>query len=197
MILYAVQTMGWGLVEMSGGFFMVGFTTILISKMPGSEAMKAFTKGLELMIVPALIVGFARGIQVVMVEGQIVDTMLHFTATTLQNLPTLMAVEGMMFFQTLLNFFIPSASGQALVSMPLMVPLSDLLNISRQTTVLAFILGDGFSNIIIPTNGELMATIGIAGVPFEKWVKFIFPLFLILMVVAIAILVVAVLIGYS
>lgn len=197
MILYAVQTMGWGLIEMSGGFFMVGLATILISGMPGSEAMKAFTKGLEFMIVPALIVGFARGIQVVLVEGQIVDTMLHYTAQSLEKLPTLMAAEGMLFFQTMLNFFIPSASGQALVSMPLMVPLSDLLSISRQSAVLAFILGDGFSNLVVPTNGELMATIGIAGIPFEKWIKFILPLFLILMVVAIVMLMIAILIGYQ
>lgn len=181
-ILFAVQTMGWGLIEMTGGFFMVGFCTILISRMSGDESMKAFITGLEGMLVPALIVGFARGIQVVMVEGQIIDTILFHTAELLSDMSQSMAVIGIYTFQTLFNFFIPSASGQALVSMPLITPLADLLGISRQTAVLAFVFGDGFSNSIIPTNGVLMACIAIAGVPYEKWFKFIWPLFIVLSV---------------
>jgi len=184
MILYAVQTMGWGLIEMTGGFFAVGVCTILISGMSGDEAMKGFIKGLEVMLVPALIVGFARGIQVVMEEGMIIDTILFQVSSMLEGRHPIVSAQGMYAFQMLLNFFIPSASGQAMVSMPLMVPLSDLLGISRQTAVLIFISGDGFSNMIIPTNGALMASLAIAGVPFEKWVKFIWPLFLILTVVA-------------
>jgi uncharacterized ion transporter superfamily protein YfcC len=179
-ILFAVQTMGWGLVEMTGGFFTVGLCTILISRMSGDESMKAFITGLEGMLVPALIVGFARGIQVVMVEGQIIDTILFHTAEVLGNMSQSMAVTGIYAFQSIFNFFIPSASGQALVSMPLIVPLSDLLGISRQTAVLAFVFGDGFSNSIVPTNGVLMASIAIAGVPYEKWFRFFWPLFLIL-----------------
>lgn len=182
-ILYAVQTMGWGLIEMTGGFFAVGLLTILISGMTGDESMKAFVKGLEVMIVPALIVGFARGIQVVMVEGEIIDTILYHTAVLLGNFNQVIAIEGIFIFQSIFNFFIPSASGQALVSMPLIVPLADLLDISRQTAVLAFVFGDGFSNSIIPTSGVLMASIAIAGVPYEKWFKFYLPLFLILTLV--------------
>lgn len=196
LILYAVQTMGWGLVEMTGGFFMVGFITILISGMSGEESMGAFIKGLQIMIVPALIVGFARGIQVVLQEAMVIDTFLFHAASVLQEMPRPIAAEGMFLFQTLLNFFIPSASGQAMVSMPLMVPLADLLGISRQTAVLAYISGDGFSNMIIPTNGVLMAILGIAMVPFEKWFKFVYPLFIILSVIAAAFLMVAVVINY-
>jgi len=190
-VLFAVQTMGWGLIEMTGGFFTVGLCTILISRMSGDESMKAFITGLEGMIVPALIVGFARGIQVVLVEGQIIDTILFHTAELLGNMSQSTAVVGIYTFQSVFNFLIPSASGQALVTMPLIVPLSDLLGISRQTAVLAFVFGDGFSNAIIPTNGVLMATIAIAGVPFEKWFKFVWPLFLVLSVVGGIILVVA------
>jgi uncharacterized ion transporter superfamily protein YfcC len=158
--------------------------------------MNAFVKGLQFMIVPALIVGFARGIQVVMHEGMIIDTVLYQTAGFLQELPLVMAVEGMYMFQTVLNFFIPSASGQAMVSMPLMVPLSDLLGISRQTAVLAFIAGDGYSNLIIPTNGVLMAILGIAAVPYEKWFRFILPLFLFLATVAGIFLMIAIYTSY-
>lgn len=195
-IMIAVQTMDWGLIEMSGGFIGIGIMTILISRMSGDESMNAFVKGLETMIVPALVVGVARGISVVMQEGQIIDTILFYASNGLSTMPKILAGEGMLFFQTLLNFFIPSASGQALVSMPLMTPLADLLDISRQTAVLAFILGDGFSNIIIPTNGVLMAMLGIAAVPFEKWFRMVIPLFLILMLIAMATMMVAILIGY-
>jgi len=131
-----------------------------------------------------------------MVEGQIIDTILFNTAELLGNMSQYTAVTGIFTFQSLFNFFIPSASGQALVTMPLIVPLSDILGISRQTAVLAFVFGDGFSNSIIPTNGVLMASIAIAGVPYEKWFKFIWPLFLVLSVVGGLILILAHYINY-
>jgi uncharacterized ion transporter superfamily protein YfcC len=195
-ILYAVQKLGWGLIEMTGGFFIVGLATILISGMSGTESMNAFVKGLEIMIIPALVIGFARGIQVVMLEGQILDTILNATAKGLEQLPKILAAEGMFIFQSFLNFFIPSASGQALVSMPLMVPLADLLGLTRQTSVLAYTLGDGLSNLIVPTSGILMAMLGLAGIPYEKWVKFILPLFLATTAIGFAAMAFAVLIAY-
>jgi uncharacterized ion transporter superfamily protein YfcC len=196
MIIYAVQTMGWGLIEMSGGFLAVGVMTIFICGMNGDEAMKAMIKGLETMIVPALIVGIARAIQVVMVEGEVIDTLLHHAASVLEQQPKLLAAQGMFLFQGTLNFWIPSASGQALVTMPLMVPLSDLIGLSRQLTVFIFMIGDGMSNIVIPTNGFLMAVLGIAGVPFDKWFRFILPLFLQLLVVGVAFIGIGYFVGY-
>ena len=180
-IMISVQTIGWGLIEMTGGFIGIGILVILISGLSGDESMDAFVKGLETMIIPALIVGVARGISVVMQEGLIIDTILANASNNLMILPKFVAGEGMLIFQSTLNFFIPSASGQALVSMPLMTPLADLVGISRQTGVLAFVLGDGISNIIIPTNGVLMAMLGLAAVPYKKWLRFVLPLFLVLM----------------
>ena len=174
-------------------------TVIVISWMSGmtaDETMASFTKGLEMMIVPALVVGVARGISVVLQEGMIIDTLLYSASNVLLELPRIVAAEGMLFFQTALNFFIPSASGQALVSMPLMTPLSDILGLSRQTAVLAYILGDGISNIIIPTNGVLMAMLGLAKVSFETWFKFILRLFIVSMIVALGFIALAVTMGY-
>ena len=196
-ILSAVQFMGWGLIEMTAGFLGIGIATILISGLSGDESMRLFVKGLEAMIIPALIVGVARGISIVMQESQIMDTILHGFSSTLSVLPTSMAAIGMLVFQSFLNFFIPSASGQALVSMPLMTPLSDLIGISRQTAVLAYVFGDGFSNMIIPTNGVLLAMLGVGKVSFNKWVRFAFPIFLILMVLAIITMIFSIWIGYS
>jgi uncharacterized ion transporter superfamily protein YfcC len=196
LVIYAVQTMGWGLFELSGGFLAVGVCSILIYGMSGDKAMESFIKGLQLMIVPALIVGVARGIQVVMEEGQIIDTILHHAASVLHEQPKWLAVQGMFAFQSSLNFFIPSASGQALVTMPLLVPLSDLLDVSRQMAVFTFLIGDGTSNIIIPTNGFLMAVLGIAGVPYEKWFKFILPVFITIVILGSIFLSIALYISY-
>lgn len=195
-ILYAVQTIGWGLIEMSACFIAIMIVIKMISGMSGDESMEAFINGLRIMIVPALVVGVARGISVVLQEGMIIDTLLHHSSTTLLNLPKVVAAEGMLFFQTALNFFIPSASGQALVSMPLMTPMSDILGISRQTAVLAYILGDGLSNMIIPTNGVLMAMLGLAKVPFEKWFKFVIRLFIVSIILALGFIALAIGIGY-
>lgn len=195
-VLIAVQTIGWSLIEMSACFIGIEIIVSKISGMSSEEAMAAFTKGLQIMIVPALVVGVARGISVVLQEGMIMDTLIYNASSTLMSMPKILAAEGMFVFQSLLNFLIPSASGQALVSMPLLTPMSDLLGISRQTTVLAFILGDGLSNLIIPTNGILMAMLGLARVPFEKWFKLVFPLFIISVIIAFIFIAVAVIIGY-
>lgn len=195
-ILTAVQTLAWGLIEMSAGFIGIMIGTMFLSGMGGDKSMAAIVKGLEIMIIPALIVGVARGISVVLQEGMVIDTILYQASSMLEALPRTMAAEGMLIFQSFMNFFIPSASGQALVSMPLLTPLSDILGISRQTTVLAFILGDGLSNMIIPTNGILMAMLGTARVPYEKWARFVLPFFIASTIVAMGFIALAVALGY-
>lgn len=195
-ILVSVQTIGWGLIEMSACFIGILIIISKIAGMSGDEAMSAFINGLKVMIVPALVVGVARGISVVLQEGLIIDTILNSSSEVLLTMPKVVAAEGMLFFQSILNFFIPSASGQALVSMPLMTPMSDILGISRQTAVLAYILGDGLSNLIIPTNGVLMAMLGLAQISFEKWFKFALRLFIFSMLLALVFIALAIVIGY-
>ncbi|MFK7972487.1 MAG: YfcC family protein [Bacteroidia bacterium] len=195
-ILTAVQLLGWGLVEMSGGFMGMSILVIALARLNEQRTMDAIMKGLKMMLIPGLVVGIARGISVVMYEGQIIDTILNGAAEALSGVSGVMAAEGMLVFQTGLNFFIPSASGQALVSMPLMTPLADLLGLSRQTAVLAYVLGDGISNIIIPTNGALMAMLGVGKVSFEKWFRFAWPIFLVLMFIGAISLAIAVVTGY-
>lgn len=195
-VLVAVQTIGWGLIEMSACFIAILIVVSKIAGMTGDQSMEAFTEGLKVMIVPALVVGVARGISVVLQEGMIIDTILHHSSRALLGMPKIAAAEGMLVFQTGLNFFIPSASGQALVSMPLMTPMSDIIGLSRQTAVMAYLLGDGLSNLIIPTNGVLMAMLGFAKVSFQSWFKLVLSLFLISMVIAFVFLALAVSIGY-
>jgi uncharacterized ion transporter superfamily protein YfcC len=195
-IIFAVQELEWWLSEMAGGFLLIGIVSIIIAKIPINEAANSFVKGMEEMIVAAMVVGFARGVQVVLEDGQILDTIIFSAANFLQNFHEYIGAAGMLVFQTTLNFFIPSGSGQAAVTMPLMAPLSDLLGITRQTAVFAFTCGDGFSNMIIPTSGFLMAVLGLAKIPYTKWVKFIFPLFLIMMCLSFIFLGITVAIDY-
>ncbi len=183
-IMYAIVSEWWWLNEMSGGFFLIGIVAIIISKLPLKDAANAFVKGMEDMVVAALVVGFARAIEVVLSDGLILDTIVFSAASILENFHNVVAAEGMLVFQSVLNFFIPSGSGQAAVTMPIMVPLADALGLSRTTAVFAFTCGDGFSNSIIPTSGVLMAMLSLAHIPFQKWIKFMFPLFLMLMTVS-------------
>ncbi|MEZ4979982.1 MAG: Na+/H+ antiporter NhaC family protein [Saprospiraceae bacterium] len=183
-IIWAVQTQGWWLAEMGGGFLLMGIVAAAIGGLSVSESTKAFIKGAEEMVVAALVVGFAKGIQVVLEDGHIMDTLIYSAANVLRDFHNVFAAEGMLVFQSMLNFFIPSGSGQAATTMPLMAPLSDVLGLSRQTAVFAFTCGDGFSNTIIPTSGVLMAMLALAKIPYEKWLKFMFPLFIQLMILA-------------
>jgi len=195
-IIFAVQEYGWWINEMAGGFLLIGFSAVFISRMKLSEATKAFVKGMEDMVVAALVVGFARGVQVVLVDGQILDTIIYSAANQLKHFHQFVAAGGMLVFQTTLNFFIPSGSGQAAVTMPLMAPLSDLIGVTRQTAVFAFTCGDGFSNMVIPTSGTLMAVLAIAKVPYTKWLKFVLPLFAVLFILSVIFLIIAVIIQY-
>jgi uncharacterized ion transporter superfamily protein YfcC len=191
-ILYAVQEMGWWLTQMAGGFFLMGVVATAVARLPVREATLAAVRGMEEMTVAALVVGFARGITVVLEDGQILDTLIFSAAAILQHVPRYVAAEGMLLVQSMLNFFIPSGSGQAAVTMPLMAPLSDVLGLTRQTAVFAFTCGDGFSNTVIPTSGILMASLGLGKVPYERWIRFMGPLVLQLLAVAAVFIAIAV-----
>jgi uncharacterized ion transporter superfamily protein YfcC len=195
-VIVAVQRLGWWMADMGGGFLLMGIVAAIAARLSLAESVRAFVKGLEEMVVAALVVGFARGIAVVLADGQIIDTVIHAAATVLTEVPRYVAVLGMLGFESTLNFFIPSGSGQAAVSMPLMAPLADVLGLTRQVAVFAFTCGDGFSNMIIPTSGILMAMLGLARIPYGRWLRFAFPLFLLLMALAAVFLVVAVAVGY-
>jgi uncharacterized ion transporter superfamily protein YfcC len=194
-ILWAVQARGWWLPEMAGGFILMGLVAIVVARMPVADATRSVVKGMEEMTVAALVVGFARAVTVVMEDGLILDTLIQSAASVLANVPQLVAAEGMLVFQATLNFFIPSGSGQAAVTMPLMAPLADVLGITRQTAVFAFTCGDGFSNMVIPTSGILMASLGLAGVPYERWLRFMLPLLLQLIAIAAVFMALAVIVG--
>jgi uncharacterized ion transporter superfamily protein YfcC len=195
-ILFATQHYGWWMSDMAGGFFLMGIVAAAAARLPLTDAARAFVKGMEEMLVAALVVGFARGIAVVLSEGMIIDTVVHAAASLLLQVPRHVAVLGMLAYESSLNLLIPSGSGQAAVSMPLMAPLSDILGVSRQTAVFAFTCGDGFSNMIIPTSGILMAMLSLARIPYGRWLRFMMPLFWQLMLLSAIFLTIAVFLPY-
>lgn len=167
---------GWGLNEMTALFLIIGIGTALISRMDGNKFVKEFVKGSQGMVYAALIVGLARSIVVILENGLILDTVVNSISQILEPLPTVIGALGMYFFNLLFNLIITSGSGQAAIVMPIMAPLADIIGITRQSAVLAYNMGDGFTNTIAPTSGILMASIAVAGVPWVKWLRFMLPL---------------------
>ena len=134
----------------------------------------------------ALLIGFARAIYVVLNDGHIVDTIVYGLFTPIGKLPVMLSAWGMMVAHTAIHVPVPSTSGQAVLTMPVLIPLSDLLTLSRQVTVLAFQYGAGLCELLTPTNGALMAVLAVAGVRYEAWFRFLIPLYMALFVLGAA-----------
>ena len=196
-VAYGIRVHGWYLYELGACFVAWGLFTALIGRISADTAAQKFIDGAMELTTTAMLIGVARGISLIMEDGQILHSLVYGMSLPLSYVGAEAAAVGMLIIQTLLNFFIPSGSGQAYVTMPLMVPLSDLLEIPRQVAVLAYQFGDGFSNMIIPTNAVLMGIIGIAGIPYGHWFRFCLPLLLKLMLAASLVLVLAVVFDYG
>jgi uncharacterized ion transporter superfamily protein YfcC len=175
--VYGVVVYHWGFEEMAAVFFLMGLASGLIGKLGLGGIADAFIEGFRSMAFAALLIGFARGILVVLESGQIIDTIVLALFTPLARLPVALSAAGMMGVQTLLHFPVPSVGGQAQLTLPVLVPLADLLGLSRQTVVLAYQYGAGLCELLTPTNGALMAILGAVGVRYEDWLRFALPLY--------------------
>lgn len=197
LVVWGIGSYGWYLVELGAVFVGLAVVVGLIARMSFDQMARSFTEGASELAGTALLIGFARGIQLMLGDGQVLDTIVHALATPLSLVGGELAAVGMLAMQCVMNFFIPSGSGQAYVTMPLLAPVSDIVGVSRQVAVLAYQMGDGFMNMIVPTNAILMGILGICGIPYGRWFKFIWPLCLQLFVAGSITLVIAVLIGYQ
>lgn len=179
--VWGIATKGWYLYELGAAFLILGIFTSIIGKIGPSLMASEFVNGAKDLTETALLVGIARGIALIMEDGQILHTIVHAMSVPLSYVGPELASVGMMVLQSVMNFFVTSGSGQAFLTMPLMAPLGDILGVTRQVAVQAYLYGDGFSNMIVPTNPVLMGILGMASVPFDKWFRFCLPLFLKLM----------------
>lgn len=195
-IIYGVTTYEWGVEEMSPIFLGMGLLCGLLGGLRPSKICTEFIKGAKTMVFGALVIGVARGILVVLQNGMVLDTIVMSLSNLLDGLPPYLTVIGMYLVHITLNFFIPSGSGQASVTMPVMAPLADMVGVTRQTSVLAFQLGDGFTNAINPTSSTINAAISISGTSLVQWIKFAGPLIGIQMLIGLGFLMAAVFIGY-
>ncbi len=161
---------------------------------PG-EVSRTFLQGCAGMAAPALIIGFARAIAVVLEDGQIIDSIVMAIASALEGFPAEVSAVGMLIVQSITNFFIPSGTGQAFVTMPIMSPLATLTGVPQQTAVLAFQMGDGFMNMIVPTNALVVGALALGRVPYTAWFRFVGPLILKILALAAVFLVLSIHIG--
>jgi uncharacterized ion transporter superfamily protein YfcC len=196
-LVWGLTARGWYLVEMSALFVALAVAIAAIGRLGPDRAARSFGEGAAELTLTALLIGFARAIQVVLEDGAIIDTIVHGLSVPLQTLGPSLAAVGMLVVQSLTNLFIPSGSGQAYVNMPIMAPLADVVGVSRQVSVLAYQFGDGFTNILVPTNPVIIGILAIAGVPYERWLRFVFPFMLKVWLAASVALVGAVWLGVS
>ena len=196
-LVFGVLEFKWYIVEIAALFIALGIVMGAIGGLGANGTAQAFMAGAKDLVSTALIIGIARGILIVMQDGQIIDTILFTLSSTLNGAGSTVAAMAMFGVQTAINFFVPSGSGQAALTMPLMAPLSDLVGVTRQTAVLAFQMGDGFTNMIIPTSAVLMGVLSLAGIPWPTWARWILPLQVVLFALGLIVLAVAVQVGFA
>ena len=193
--VWGVNVHEWYLVELAGLFFGLALVSMALGQISPNAAASHFTRGAAEMTGTALLIGFARTIEVVLVEASVIDTVIVGIASILESAQGLgdgpaavLGAWGMLLVQSLCNFLIPSGSGQAYVTMPIMAPLADLIGVGRETAVLAYQFGDGFTNMLVPTNALLMGMLALGRVPYQRWVRFIVPFLIKIYLVAMIVL---------
>jgi len=170
--VYGAMALGWGFNELSAGFFLGGVAAGLVGRLGIDGTMDAYLDGMKGLLPAAVMVGVARSISVVLADGRVIDTMLMGLSTPLALMSASAAALFMIPIHALVHVAVPSVSGHAVLTMPVLVPLSDILGISRQVTVMAYQTGAGLTELLTPTNGALMAILVAAGVSYERWLRF-------------------------
>jgi uncharacterized ion transporter superfamily protein YfcC len=196
-ILYGVFNLNWYLNELSAVFLMIALLCGIVARMDATTISETTLKAVAMAAPGAFMVGYATTIKVLMETGNIGDTISFNLALLLQDLPLYASAISMSLSQTVINFFIPSGSGQALATLPVMLPLGESLGLTRQITILAFQIGDGLSNLINPTLGGLIAMLSMCRVPIDRWIRFIFPVLISLLLISFLALIIAVATNYS
>ena len=179
--VYGALKLEWGFNHMSGIFLLMGIAAGIVGRLGVDGTARAYADGFRDMAFAGLLIGFARAIFVVLNDGRIIDTIVQGAFQPLDALPATASALGMVGLQALVHVPVPSVSGQAVLTMPILAPLSDLIGISRQVTILAYQVGAGLCELLTPTNGALMAVIAAAGVRYDRWLRFAVPLWLLLM----------------
>jgi len=174
----------WYINEISGLFLALALVSAVIGKLTVKDSVDAFIGGVKELVVAGLIIGFSRGLLVLASDGKIIDSILYYVSGWGKDLPAWVSVQIIFLFQSGFTFLVPSGSGQAALTVPIVAPLSDLLGVGRQTAIIAFQLGDGLMSMVVPTSGMTMGVLAIANIPYPVWVKWFYKLLMILMLIS-------------
>jgi uncharacterized ion transporter superfamily protein YfcC len=188
-LIIGVMGYGWYIMEIAALFLAMGIASGIAMGYGGNKQVKLFLDGVKDIVSAALVVGLAGGIIVILEDGKVIDTILYRLASSLHEVGQIQAVSTMYVIQTVINLVLPSGSAKAALTMPIMAPFSDLINLSRQVTVMAFQFGDGFTNMITPTSGVLIGALGVAKIPYDKWLRWVWPFILILFILGFILLI--------
>lgn len=188
-LIIGVMGYQWYIMKIATLFFAMGIFAGIAANYNPNKITKLFIEGAKDIMSAALVVGLAGGIIVILQDGQIIDTILHYLSGKMEGLGKVASVGIMYVIQTFINILIPSGSAKAAITMPIMAPFSDYIELSRQATVMAFQFGDGFTNMITPTSGVLIGVLGVAKIPYNKWVKWILPIMITLIILGFLLLI--------
>jgi uncharacterized ion transporter superfamily protein YfcC len=192
---FGLLRLDWGFNEGSAVFLAMGIAAGLVGRLGVPRTAEAFAEGFREMAYAGVIIGFARGIYVVLEDGRIVDTLVHGLFIPMAELPLTLAAIAMMGVQMLVHVMVPSVSGQAVLTIPILTPLSDLIGLQRQVMVLAYQYGAGLCELLTPTNGALMAVLAAAGVPYDRWLRFALPIWALIAALGVIAIIVGIVTG--
>lgn len=188
MIVVGANKWKWYINEISALFLALGIISAIICRLSAKNTIDAFIAGAKDMITAGLVIGLSRGLLVIASDGKIIDTILYAASNLGKNLPAEISIQVIFLFQSCFTFFVPSGSGQAALTMPVVAPLSDLLGVGRQAAITAFQLGDGLLSMIVPTSGVTMGVLAIAGIPYQVWIKWFVKLLLLFIIASMLLL---------
>lgn len=194
--VYGAIKLSWGFNELSALFLMVAILTAVIGRIPVDDAIGTFTKGCGAMAGGSLLLGIAYGIAWVLNQASVLDTIVYYISLPLQGKPAIISIIGVLIAVMLINLLIPSGSAKAAIVMPIVIPIAEIVGLTAQTSVLAYQLGDGITNLCGPMYGTLLLVCSMGKVPFSKWERFVLPMLAGLFVIACIFLFVAISIGY-
>ena len=195
-MLIGVFTRGWYINEIAAMFLLMAIVIGLANGLGANALVRQMMEGASSVTAGALVIGVAASIQVILKDAQIIDTIVNSLSSLVGDMPTAVAAVASSVIQGVINLFIPGGSGQALVTMPILIPLADLIGMSRQLMITSFQVGDGLTNLIVPTSGGTLAMLALGRVSYAQWLRVITPLLVLVYVMCWAALVLGYYVGY-
>lgn len=195
-LVIGTSNLHWGNIQLGAYYIFIGMVIAAAARIPAKEASEAFVEGMKGMMLGGLLIGLAKTVEIILDENRVLDTVIYQLAAIVQDRTPMLAAQGMIYVEMVLDVLIPSTSGKAAISMPILGPIGHLAGVSGQSVVLAFLFGNGLTNMITPTSGMLLAYLATGRVSYGMWLRFILPLFGILTVLSMLMMAIAVTIGY-